>query len=141
MRIMALDIGTKRIGVALSDELCIIARPLEIIEARSIEDTIKRIKELFEINKVGILVLGMPINMDGTLGPKAEEARNFGQKLNMTLGIEVEYFDERLSTVQANNLLIEADISRKKRKGITDKLAAQFILQGYLDMKKSRKND
>lgn len=135
MRTLGLDPGTKRIGVAISDELNFLARPLEIIERKNASEDLRRIGEIVKLNNVNKIVVGMPINMNGSMGEKANDAKKFAETLKAIPGVEIDFFDERLSTVQANNVLIEADISRKKRKGITDKLAAQFILQGYLDMK------
>lgn len=139
MRTLGLDPGTKRIGVAISDELNFLARPLEIIERKNAFEDLKRIEQIVKLNNVNKIIVGMPINMDGSIGEKANDAKKFAETLKAIPGVEIDFFDERLSTVQANNVLIEADISRKKRKGITDKLAAQFILQAYLDMKKNYK--
>ncbi|MFH1412131.1 MAG: Holliday junction resolvase RuvX [Candidatus Omnitrophota bacterium] len=133
MRIMGLDIGTKNIGVAVSDETCTLAQSREVIRRKSIEQVVSRIKELLEKFKVEEIVVGLPINMNGTEGEKAAESRKWADMLKEKLAVSVYLWDERLSTREAENIMISGNVSRKKRKVSIDKLAAQIILQGYLD--------
>lgn len=132
MRKMALDVGTKTIGVALSDPLGWTAQGLEVISRRKLEVDLKRLKEICAEYEVTEIVVGLPKNMNGTLGPKAQEILNFVAVLKEALGLPVVTWDERLSTVAAQRALLEADLSRSKRKKVIDKMAAVIILQGYL---------
>ena len=136
MRIMALDLGTKRIGVAMSDELFLTAQGADTIYRISLDEDLAKIKKAVEDNGVGEIVLGLPINMNGTHGPKAKEVAEFMNSLAKAVTIPVKTWDERLTTVQAQNVLLEADVSRAKRKKSIDRIAAQFILQSYLDSRK-----
>jgi len=133
MRIIGLDIGTKRIGVAISDEECIIARGLNSIERNGKE--IEKIKELIKKYNVEKIVYGLPLRMDGSISAQTEIVVSFISKLKNEISIPLLPWDERLSSKQAETILIEADISRKKRKKLIDKLSAQIILQNYLDAK------
>lgn len=133
MRILSLDVGEKRIGMALSDALGIIAQQLDTLVRKNEESDFKLIKEILKEKKVAEIVVGFPLNMDGTTGPKAEEIGRFVEKLRGECDIPVKIWDERLTTRQADRLLREADVSRRKRKKLDDKLAAQLILQSYLD--------
>lgn len=133
MRIMGLDVGNKRIGVALSDPLKLTAQGHCVIERRSLDTDMNRITAICREYQVGIIVVGLPLNMNGTEGPKALEVRTFARKLQNCSGLPVEFYDERLTTKSAERLLINADVSRKKRKQVIDKLAAVNILQYYLD--------
>ncbi|MDP8258074.1 MAG: Holliday junction resolvase RuvX [Candidatus Aadella gelida] len=133
MRIMGLDIGTKNIGVAVSDETCTLAQGREVITRTSTEKVVSRIKELVEEFKVEEIVIGLPVNMDGTEGPRAKDSRMWGELLEKRFPFKCVLWDERLSTKEAEDIMISADISRKKRKKKIDQLAAQLILQGYLD--------
>ncbi len=138
MRILGLDFGTKTTGVAISDPMGWTAQGLEIIrrqEDEHLKATIKRIEELCLAYKVDKIVLGLPKNMNNTLGERGEKTLLFKEKLENKLKIPVETWDERLSTVAAEQVLLEADMSRKKRKNVIDKLAATIILQNYLDAK------
>lgn len=138
MRILGLDYGTKTTGVAVSDPMGWTAQGLEIIrrqEDEQIKATLNRIAEICETYKVEKIVLGLPKNMNNTLGERGEKTLLFKQKLEGRLKLPVETWDERLSTVAAENILLEADMSRKKRKNVIDKLAATIILQNYLDAK------
>jgi len=137
MRILGLDLGSKTIGVAVSDGLGITAQGLEVIRRESGKKDLERLGRIVEEYEVGEIVVGLPVNMDGTLGPQAERALAFAEKLGAALGVKVYTYDERLSTVLAQKTLIEADVSRAKRKKVIDKLAAQVILQGYLDKRKN----
>ena len=136
MRIMALDVGTKRIGVAMSDELFLTAQGADTIYRISLDADLAKIKKVAEDNGVSEIVVGLPINMNGTYGAKANEVVEFIDNLAKVVAVPVKRWDERLTTVQAENVLLEADVSRAKRKKSIDKLAAQFILQSYLDSRK-----
>ncbi len=133
MRVLGLDMGKKRIGVAVSDALGITAQPLTYIERRSLKKDMERIKELAHSYGVDTIVVGLPIRMDGSLGKEAIEIEEFARKLEETLSIRVVTWDERLSTSAVTRTLIEGDVRRKKRKTLVDKLSATYILQGYLD--------
>jgi len=133
-----LDIGSKRIGVALSDALGITAQGLLVLQRREGKNIFEEIKKIAEENDVNKVVIGLPLNMDGSSGSKAEEAVLFAEKMKNLLNVPVKLWDERLSTVQAENVLLEADQSRRKRKKTIDKLAAQLILQGYLESERSK---
>ncbi|OGF55667.1 MAG: Holliday junction DNA helicase RuvA [Candidatus Fraserbacteria bacterium RBG_16_55_9] len=136
MRILALDLGEKRIGLAISDETQTIARGLHVHIRRSLERDLEYLKGVVKAEEVELVVVGLPVNMDGTLGPKAQEAFAFQRQLNEELKVPVEVFDERLTTAEAERVLLEADLSRQKRKGLRDQLAAVLILQGYLDRRR-----
>lgn len=134
MRILALDVGDKTIGIAVSDELMFTAQGVETIRRTSFANDMKRLRELMETYQTNTLLVGMPKNMDGTIGPRGELVKEFARKAADVLGeMKVIFWDERLSTVAAERSLIAADVSRAKRKKVIDKMAAVFILQGYLD--------
>lgn len=133
MRLLGLDLGSKRIGVALSDELGLTAQPLLVLERRSRAKDIQALGELIEAHQVEEVVLGLPRRMSGELGPEAEKVQVFGRLLAEATGRPVAYWDERLSTVSAERVLLQGDVSRAKRKRVIDKVAASLILQGYLD--------
>ncbi|HEL1556879.1 TPA: Holliday junction resolvase RuvX [Streptococcus suis] len=136
MRIMGLDVGSKTVGVAISDPLGFTAQGLEIIpiDEDKGEFGLERLTELVEQYKVDKFVVGLPKNMNNTSGPRVEASQAYGDLLTERYKLPVEYQDERLTTVAAERMLIEqADISRGKRKKVIDKLAAQLILQNYLD--------
>ena len=138
MRLMGLDVGSKTVGVAISDPLGFTAQGLEIIQINEDQGQFgfDRIKELVDSYKVERFVVGLPKNMNNTSGPRVEASQAYGAKLEELFGLPVDYQDERLTTVAAERMLIEqADISRNKRKKVIDKLAAQLILQNYLDRK------
>ncbi|MDD4237995.1 MAG: Holliday junction resolvase RuvX [Desulfotomaculaceae bacterium] len=136
MRILGLDLGDKRIGVAMSDPMGWTAQGLEVITSKgSIDADIAKIKEYVERYEVEKIIVGLPLNMDGSSGPRAEKARAFADRLGKKLKVAVEMTDERLTTVAAQKLLIEADLSRAKRRKVIDKMAAALILQSYLDKK------
>lgn len=133
-RIIGLDFGTKRIGIALSDLLMITAQGLESYTRTDNEKLdLQHIAQICADNDVKLIVAGMPKNMNGTLGPSAEMCKNLGDKLSRRTGIPIVYEDERLTSVYAERLLIEQDVSRKKRRQVIDKMAAVEILQTYLD--------
>ena len=134
MRIMSLDLGEKRIGVALSDELLLTAQGLCVLNSKGTEKDLVQILALIKEHGVTHLVLGLPRNMNGSQGPMAEKILEFGRKLaELQPEISVEYWDERLTTTAAQRVLVEADMSRARRKAVVDKVAAGFILQGYMD--------
>ena len=133
MRIMALDVGSKRIGVALSDPLKITAQGLQTFQRTTLEEDIKGLWQLIDEHEVSQLVVGLPKNMDGSIGFKAEEVQQFIADLTAERKTEVIWIDERLTTVSAERVLLEADVSRAKRKKVIDKMAAVVILQSYLD--------
>lgn len=136
MRIIGLDVGSKTVGVAVSDPLGFTAQGLEIIpinEAKG-EFGFDRLADLVKDYKVEKFVVGLPKNMNNTSGPRVEASQAYGKKIKELFDLPVEYQDERLTTVQAERMLVEqADVSRGKRKKVVDKLAAQLILQNYLD--------
>ncbi|MBQ1868704.1 MULTISPECIES: Holliday junction resolvase RuvX [Selenomonas] len=133
-RYMSLDIGDRTIGIAVSDLLGLTAQGVETIRRRKEEDDLKRLGELMEQYETKSLVSGLPKNMDGSEGERCQIVKEFMAKVKETYPeVEVTFWDERLSTVAASRSLIEADVSRKKRKKVIDKMAAVFILQGYLD--------
>jgi putative Holliday junction resolvase len=134
MRILALDVGDKTIGVAVSDLLMITAQGVEVIRRTAWEKDLSRLKQLIEAYEADTLLIGFPKNMNGTIGPRGEATIQFADKLKEQFpGMTIRLWDERLSTVAAQRSLIEADVSRAKRKQVIDKMAAVFILQGYLD--------
>lgn len=130
---MALDVGSRTIGIACSDALLMTAQGIETIRRTSLENDFSRLRELISEYEVHELVVGMPKNMNGTKGDRAEKTEEFVEKMKAVIDLPVTFWDERLSTVMAERQLIAADVSRKKRKGIIDKMAAVVILQGYLD--------
>ena len=133
MRIMSLDVGSRTIGIACSDALLMTAQGIETIRRTSLEKDFNRLQELIAEYEVHELVVGMPTNMNGTKGERAEKTEEFVEKMKEVIDLPVSYWDERLSTVMAERQLIAADVSRKKRKSVIDKMAAVVILQGYLD--------
>jgi len=133
MRILGLDVGDRRIGVAVSDEMGWTAQPLKVIQRVSLESDCRAVAEEMEATGADRVVVGLPRNMDGSLGPQAEKTKAFAEALGRVVGTEVILWDERLSTQAAERILLEADLSRAKRKKVIDKVAAGFILQGYLD--------
>ena len=136
MRVMGLDFGSKTVGVAVSDPLGLTAQGIEIIRRKSenkLRTTLARIEELIEEYGIELIVLGLPKNMNNTLGERAEKSLEFKEILERRTGQKVVMWDERLTTVEANRILIEGEVRREKRGLYVDKLAAVFILQGYLD--------
>ena len=133
MRIMSLDVGSRTIGVACSDALLMTAQGIETVRRTSLEKDFNRLKEIIAEYEVHEIVVGMPKNMNGTKGERAEKTEEFVEKMKEVIDLPVAFWDERLSTVMAERQLIAADVSRKKRKSVIDKMAAVVILQGYLD--------
>jgi len=135
-RLLGLDMGSKRIGVAVSDELQLTAHGLENIPARPPEKAMEVLHRLANEYNVKEMVVGLPVNMDGTSGAAAEAAETFARRLREALPVEVHLIDERLTSMQAERVLLEANLSRKKRKGLRDRLAAVLILQSFLDRRR-----
>jgi putative Holliday junction resolvase len=136
MRALGLDYGTKTIGVAVSDGLGLTAQTVTTIRRTNLKADLAALGALVREYEAERFVVGLPLNMDGTEGPRAEATRRFVDALTQTLGLPVELWDERLSTVAAQRTLLEADLSRAKRREVIDQMAAQFILQGWLDARR-----
>ncbi len=136
---IGLDVGDKTIGVAVSDIMGLTAQGVKTIRRSSYEKDLLELGAIIKENGVKKAVVGLPKNMNGTLGPQGEKVLKFVEKMKKKIDIEVDFWDERLTTVAAHRTLIEADVSRKKRKKVVDMLAAVFILQGYLDMENMKK--
>ena len=133
MRILAIDHGTKRMGIAISDEMRTIAQPLEFIAAEPLDRLFERLAQIIADKQVSLIVVGVPRNMDGTYGPAAVKVQEFVTALKERVTVPIKTWDERLTSVQANRYLIEADVRRSKRKEKVDKTAAAILLQSYLD--------
>ncbi|NDI33961.1 Holliday junction resolvase RuvX [Chengkuizengella sediminis] len=136
MRKMGLDYGDKTIGIAVSDELGWTAQGVEVIRRKSKKEDISRLREIIKEYDISEIVLGLPKNMDGSIGERGQLCIQYGETLEAKLELPIHMWDERLTTVSAERTLIEANMSRKKRKQVIDKMAAVFILQSYLDAKK-----
>lgn len=137
MRIMGLDYGSVTVGVAISDELQLTAQGKEVIRRKDenkLRQTLARIEELIEEYEVQFIVLGYPKNMNNTIGERGTKSEEFAEMLKKRTGLEVILWDERLTTVSAHNAMIEGNVRREQRAKVVDKVAAVFILQGYLDM-------
>jgi putative Holliday junction resolvase len=134
-RILGLDVGDKTIGVAVSDEMGWTAQGVETIRRESKEKDIARLQQLISQFQVNEIVVGLPKNMNGTIGPRGESCQAFASLLAERTSLPVQLWDERLTTMAAERMLIAADVSRQKRKKVIDKMAAVLILQGYLDAK------
>lgn len=138
-RIMGLDVGDVTIGVAISDLLFLTAQSITTIFRKGIKKDLLELEKLIEEYEIEKVVIGLPKNMNNTLGPQGEKVIKFSEKFKKKFSnIEVIFQDERLTTVSAEKILIEADMKRKNRKNVIDKVAASYILQTYLDTKKSR---
>jgi len=133
MRILAIDHGTKRMGIALSDELKMIAQPWDYIPADPFVDFVTRLKDLIKEKEVELILVGMPRNMDGSYGEAAAKVREFVVALKEAVAVPIRTWDERLTSAQANRLLVQANVRRGDRKGVVDKTAAAILLQSYLD--------
>ncbi|NQU41597.1 MAG: Holliday junction resolvase RuvX [Lentisphaerae bacterium] len=133
MRTLGIDYGTRRIGLAISDELGMIAMARETLHIQSVKEAVQRVSEAVVESEASCVVVGLPLNMDGSRGRMVEEVEAFVSKLKELVPIPVETWDERLSSQMAERTLLEADMSREKRKRVLDKMAAQAILQGWLD--------
>lgn len=135
-RIMCLDYGDVRIGIAFSDLLQMIASPYDTYTRKSLEEDISFFENLSKKQEVGLIVIGLAYNMDGTSGDRITLTKQFGDLLSSKLNLPVEYVDERLSSVEAEDILAQAHVPAIKRKGLIDKIAAGIILQNYLNSKK-----
>jgi putative Holliday junction resolvase len=133
MRVLGIDHGTKRIGLAISDEMGMIAQPLEFVPAEPFAAFLARLKAIIAEKQVEQLLVGMPRNMDGSYGPAALKVQEFVAVLKDAVAIPIKTWDERLTSAQANRFLIQADVRRDKRKEKVDKTAAAILLQSYLD--------
>lgn len=131
--LMGLDLGTKTIGVALSDSFQTVATPMETVKRKKFGIDAARLLEIIDQRSVGAIVLGLPRNMDGTEGPRCQSTRAFARNLSQLTPIPICFWDERLSTVAAERALLEADTTRKRRSEVIDHVAASYILQGALD--------
>lgn len=138
-RTLGLDVGTRTIGMAVSDDLGWTAQGLSTLARRGLAADLEALRAVAREWGVERVVVGLPRNMDGTLGPQATSVLEFAERLKEALGLPVVTWDERLSTVAAERTLIEADVSRKKRRAVVDMLAAVFILQGYLDRQAAKR--
>ncbi len=134
-RIMGLDVGDRTIGVSVSDLLQMTAQGITTIKRESKEKDYKALEEIINEYNIKKVVVGLPKNMNGTLGPQGEKTMKFAEKLKNKYKVEIIYEDERLTTMAAEKLLISGDVRREKRKDVIDKVAATFILQSYLDRK------
>lgn len=132
-RLLGLDLGTKTIGLALSDVTRSIATPLVTIARTKFSNDLKELSEHIDNHDVSGLIIGLPLHLDGSEGRRAQSARAFADNLARTIALPIVFWDERLSTVAVERTLLEADASRKRRKEVVDKMAAAFILQGALD--------
>ena len=132
MRVMGIDYGDARTGIAVSDLLCSIVGSTTVIHSRNAEKTLAEIQRIVEENQVGEIVMGLPKNMDGTEGGRAQLCREFAQRVEETTGIKVAMWDERRTTVEAHNILSAHNYHGKKRKNTVDAVAASLILEGYL---------
>src|ERR1044071_2703896 len=133
MRILAIDHGTKRMAIAVSNELGMIAQPLEFIPSEPFADFLDRLGEILREKQVERIVVGMPRNMDGSYGPAALKVREFVATVKNSISIPIQTLDERLTSVQAHRFLTEAQVRGRQRKGKVDQSAAAVLLQGYLD--------
>lgn len=150
MRIMGLDVGDKTIGIAVSDALLLTAQGKQTLFRKSMKEDISSLIDWINNEEVTKIVIGLPLNMNGTLGPQGEKTKQFAKNLEKKIKhstrlnhtVEIEFWDERLTSVSAERMLIEADVSRAKRKNVIDTVAATLILQGYLDhLKKGSPNE
>ncbi len=140
-RTLGVDLGEKRVGIAVSDDEGILAVPVCTLEVRSVDQAVDGVRAQCEGKGAVRIVVGLPLNMNGTAGPKARETDVFCAKLRAAVRVPVEMWDERLTTAMVERTLIGADLSRAKRKGVRDRLAAQAILQSYLDARTPAADD
>ncbi|NQY60627.1 Holliday junction resolvase RuvX [Cognatishimia sp.] len=131
--LMGLDLGTKTIGIAVSDGMQSVATPLETVKRKKFTQDAERLLQIIAERNIGAVILGLPLNMDGTEGPRAQSTRAFARNLEKLIPIPITFWDERLSTVAAERALLEGDTSRKRRSEVIDHVAASYILQGVLD--------
>ncbi len=133
VRILSLDVGDRRIGVALSDPSRKIAQGLKVYTRRSRPQDVEEMRDLVRECHASLIVVGLPKNLDGSVGPRAKEIMQFAEEIKAVAGVAIDFWDERFSTDEANRIFDMASVNRKKRKGSIDVMAAQIILQGYLD--------
>ena len=129
---MSLDVGEKRIGIAISDPLCITAQPFSVLKRSSWENDLKYLNNIIISYDVKLVVIGLPKQMNGSIGVQGEKIEQWGERFSSNVSVPIVFFDERLTTKESERLLISADMSRQKRKNIVDKLAASLILEQYL---------
>ncbi|NLM37352.1 MAG: Holliday junction resolvase RuvX [Firmicutes bacterium] len=140
-RIMALDVGEKRIGVALSDPLGLTAQGLEVYQRQTLAQDLLYLTALFQKHQCSGLLIGLPRHMNGEMGPEAEKIMEFGRRLGRDCGVNPVFWDERLTTVQAERALLEGNVRRRRRRQVIDQLAAVLLLENYLQASASRKNE
>ncbi|MFH1407297.1 MAG: Holliday junction resolvase RuvX [Candidatus Omnitrophota bacterium] len=138
MRILGVDMGERRVGVAITDESCTIAQPFTTIENKGIQELVEALKQTAEENNATHVVIGLPLNLDGTVGDSAKKILNIVEHLKQATGLEVTTWDERFTSRQAERHLIALDKSRKRRKEISDQVAATLLLQAYIDWRKKQ---
>jgi len=136
LRTLALDVGTKTIGIAVSDELGITANGITTIQRKSLKDDLQELDILIKEYKPGEIIVGVPYQMDGSVSERGQQILNFAEKIREAFSLPLVFWDESFSTVNAEKKLIEGNMSRKKRKKVIDKIAAVFILQEYLESKR-----
>ncbi len=135
---MSVDYGDSRIGLSVCDELEFLAHPLRTIKSESMRKNVDVVAEIAKSERAEKIVVGLPLNMDGSEGERAGKSRAFGRVLEKVSGIEVDYFDERLTSVEAENIMEEVSVKKSKRKNIVDTIAAQIILESYLSARKNK---
>lgn len=140
-KIMALDIGSVRIGIAVSDIMQIIASPYENYTRKTINQDIAHINNIIAAENIKKVVAGLPVSMDGSENPQCRKIRNFCAKIEQAIGMQIEFIDERFSSLSAERVLLQANVSREGRKGVKDKLAASIFLQSYLDKINNKKGE
>lgn len=140
-RVLGLDLGDRRIGIAMSDATRTLASGRDVYQRRSLDEDLEHLEKLVKEESISEIVLGLPCNMDGTLGERAQKTLRFKALLEEKLKLPVVLFDERLTTEEAERVLLSADVSRKKRKRVIDQLAAVIILQRYLDQREKSPNN
>jgi len=138
VKVLGIDFGDRRIGVAASDALGLTAQPVTVLQRQSLAEDIARIAELANRRRAQTIVVGLPLNMDGSAGPAARRARRFAAALRRELGLAVELWDERLTTVEAERVLIASGERRARRRQLRDSVAAAIILQAYLDAQRRK---
>ena len=132
-RLLCLDVGEKTIGLALSDGMRSIASPLETIERKKFQKDMEHLQRVVQKHAIGGLVVGYPVNMDGSLGPRTQSVRTFVSTMSKHVALPMLLWDERMSTMAVERVMLEADMSRQRRAQLVDKLAASYMLQGFLD--------
>lgn len=138
LRLIGVDYGAKAIGIAISDDRLSVASPLTTLKRGNFADLLKELRALIERHKVGGVVVGLPLNMDGSTGPSAQAARSFARNLLQHIDLPLVFWDERMSTMAVERAMIDADLSRAKRDARIDQAAAAYILQGVLDFLRQR---